>query len=310
MREEKIDFNKSIRSNRKKKSEPRQVTVSKYQTSTRFDFDKLKTALDNCLLKSNDEFGIIKLTYLEENNTARALFGLVGEMIFRKVNYLSREIDEYTMEGVLKKTFLVEYYKQSDSNIGFFTYGDPKYFNKAQEKHKYGFSQSIEAELVEFGYEKTRDVFLENKTTLQSIRYKPNGQEYYGDTDYATVENKRKHNGWKRLDCNAEIIKEILSNKSILLDDFRGTIEVENPFFKDGKHGAEFKLSQKGTLTLFLPELKLSHTSINDIEFENKLYDIVKATYKRIIGEDWLNNSYNETSSIEQIAMDFINEFS
>ena len=306
MSEEQIDFNKFIRSNRKKKSEPRRVTISKYQTSTRFDFGKLKAALDNCLLKSNDEFGIIKLTYLEEENTARALFGLVGEITFRKVNHSSREIDEYTMEGVLKKTFLVEYYKQPDGNIGFFTYGDPKYFNKVQEKHKYGFSESIKAELVEFGYEKTRDVCLKFKTTLQSIRYKPNGQEYYGDTDSATVENKRKLSGWKSLDCKAGIIKEILSNDNILLDDFQGTIEVDSPFFNNEKHGAEFKLSQKGTITLFLPELKISSMNVDDTDFENKLYDVVKATYKRIIGEDWLNNSYNETSSVEQTIMDFI----
>jgi hypothetical protein len=307
MSEEKIDFNKFIRSNRKKKSEPRQVTVSKYQTFTRFDFGKLKTALDKCFLKSNEEFGIINLTYLEEENTARALFGLVGELTFRKVNYLSRKIDEYIMDGILKKTFLVEYFKQPDGNIGFFTYGDPKYFKKVQEKHKVGFDKPIEAELTEFGYEKTREVCLNFNTTLKSIRYEPNNHKYYGNTDSAAVENKRKHGGRKNLDYNAEIIKEILSNENILLDDFEGTIEINDPSVKNRKYVVEFKLSQKGTITLFLPELKLSSVSIDDIEFENKLYDVVKTTYKNIVGEEWLNSSSIETLSPEQAIIGFIN---
>lgn len=302
--QEDLDFNRYIQKDKKKKSDPRQVTICKYKTSENFDNQLLNKVIKKCYLKANDEFGIIKES-IDDDKKMRALFALIGEITFRIANISNRTIDNYTMQGVLKRSFLVEYYEQENNKLGFFTYGDSKLFNKVQEKHKIGFGKSIDAELVEFGYDRTRDICLNFNNVLKLIRYEPHGQEDYGNTDLATLKKTNAH-GEKTLDNKAKIVEEILSNKNIFLDAFEGYIDSVDPEITTEK--IRFKLSKTGTITLFLPELKLSrYTFLDEIDAENKLYDFVKKTYIQIVDEDWISMNSDIQLTQQEIDMFFDN---
>jgi hypothetical protein len=299
--QEYLDFNQYIQLNKKARSEPKQVTVCKYKTNENFNIQLLSKAIKQCYLKANDEFGIIKES-ISDDKKMRALFALIGETTFRRANITNRSIDNYVMQGALKCSFLVEYYEQENNKLGFFTYGDSKYFNKVQEKHKIGFGKSIDAELVEFGYDRTRDICLKFKNALKLVRYEPHGQEDYGNTDSATLKKTNTY-GKKTLDNQAKIVKDVLFNKDISLDTFEGYIDSIDP--KITTKNIHFKLSKTGSITLFLPELKLSNAKwLTEIEAENKLYDFVKKSYTQIISEDWISMSGNVQPAQQEIDID------
>jgi len=314
-----LDFNEFISLERKQKSSgiKRQVTISKYATVLNFNFEKIIEAIRHCKIRKNDDFGVIDIRDSKEHELVakesditelnvgtewiRALFGVIGENSFRRLNHENLHIEQYIMKEVLKETFLVEYFQQG-GNLCFLTYGGSENYKKIEQKHKIGFGKDLNAEPIEFEYDKVRQICLSFKEELSSIDYIPKGQPDYGDADLASLKTKQK----KFLKSDAKLIKETLEKPEILIQNFEAWHSIENHFF--GKEiRLKFKFSKNGHVTIYIPEM-LFKKHLPEIDFENTFYDIIRGAYAEITDWEYLptNSHPFQKNTGDQLLIDFI----
>lgn len=311
------DFNEFISLERKQKSSgiKRTVTISKYATALPFNFENIMEAIRRCQIRKHEDFGIINIrdsknsdlskkeSKITEMNVGtewiRGLFGVIGEIPFRRLDYETLHIEQYILKGMLKETFLVEYYQQG-GHLCFLTYGGSDKSNKIEQKHKIGFGKELNAEPIEFEYDKVREICLSFKEQLSSIDYIPKGQPDYGDADLASLKTKQK----KILKFDAKLIRETLEKPEILIQNFEAWHSIENHFF--GKEiRLKFKFSKNGHITIYVPEISFKKY-LPEIEFENIFYDIIRSAYAEITDWEYLPTNDYQQKNTEQLLLDFI----
>ena len=149
-----LDFQQIIKPQRKPNIDVgRQITVTHYRTRIGFDSEMIESALQKCKLRPSDDIGMINLRSLRENSEpgnkttedgtidldvgqdwVRSLFGIIGEKGFRWLDLKTRNIYEYIITGTLNETFLVEFYRNIDNEVRFFTYGGSRYGDRINRK--------------------------------------------------------------------------------------------------------------------------------------------------------------------------------
>lgn len=321
-----IDFRRYIKFSRRSSSEvERQVTVCRYRTSIEFDHQKILAAVKRCELKPEDDLGIINwYTSTDsipdqqettkdldkdeaESSTVgrewvRALFGFISNKYFRWLDLESRAIYEFMIEGVLSSTFLTEYFRNSEDELEFLTYGGSQYEERIKAKHRNCFRMIFGAQLMEFTYDFVRSICLrpECRATLKEIVYAPSGEAGYGTVDESSMKSKYTN----IIDPRAERVKEILENPKILISEFTAKVTMEHPLVYDPVT-IRFRLTKRGRVTLYLPQIEFVRP-LTDVERENKLYEIVRKAYGHIT-----DNSVLEVDAVgqqkgvsHQLAMD------
>jgi len=315
-----IDFNEFISLERKQKTSgiERQITISRYATALDFNFEAVHEAIQRCKIRTNDDFGVIQVRTSKDNESTtktdssivelnigsewiRALFGVIGETSFRRLNFESWHIDEYVIRGILKETFLVEYYQQN-GKLWFLTYGGSKDSNKIEIKHKMGFKDPLRAEAIESDYETVRETCLSFKDRLSNITYVPKGQPDYGDADSASLKTKHK----KTLNTNAKLIREILQKPEILLREFEAWHTIKSDFIEE-EIRLKFKFSKTGRVTLYVPEIPFIK-SLSQIDFEDRFYTIIRGTYAEITAGWECTPASNLAENSEQLLMGFVED--
>ena len=311
-----INFNEFISFGQKKNNSgvKRQITICNYATELKFDFREILQAVHNCRIRRNEEFGVINIrnseylikednNYITELDTGkewvRALFGIIGDIPFQRLDDSLSNIEQYIIKGMLKDTFLIEYYQQS-GNLCFLTYGGSDKSSKIEQKHAIGFKECLNSELVEFENDTVREICLSFKKELSSLEYFPEGQPDYGDARSATLKAKPK----KILKSDAKLIRETLENPKIIINNFEANYILENDFFTKAIK-MNFKFSRSGSVTIHVPEVSFQKY-LPEIDFENKFYEIIRSVYSKIT--DWKYTKQNiyqlKDDKMNQILLD------
>jgi hypothetical protein len=212
----------------------------------------------------------------------RALFGLIGDGYFRWLDSETRDIYEYAIRGVLKETFLTEYYANASKELEFLTYGGSQHEAQITTKHERCFGLSLHAQLMEFDYDFVRSICLkpEFKYTLKRIVYLPRGRADYGTVEKAFMQSKYRN----VIDPDAERVKDILEDPDVLIDEFTARLVISTSETRSSIT-IRFDFTKRGRITLYLPEIEF-WKQMSQIEFENRFYDIVRMAYFRITGLD------------------------
>lgn len=303
----------------------RQVTVARYRTYSTFNFDQVQTAAQKCSIKASDDFGVIGVRTSEDRvdsddptqdpehirldigeKWVRALYALIGDRPFRWLDFETKDIFEYLIEGVLDETFLIEYYQDKRGELRFLTYGGSRYSERINSKHRFGFGMQFAAIQEEFSHNFIRKAcsrpeFIRN---LKRISYDPEGEAGYGTVETASMKTKYQN----VIDPDARRVKEILENHKILVNEFVSKFSMYSPFVS-GDLSMRFEISVNGRVILYLPEIKFPRP-LTEIEREDIFYEIVRSAYAFIIDRT-TSDSYDEFSIAippGQLLFDFLQD--
>jgi hypothetical protein len=321
-----IDFRQFLRLERKSRSEvERQVTVARYRVRVSFDFARIEQALNACKLRASDEVGMLDIRTSRNHDTTgqetmpmesqkdegdqdwiRSLFGVIGEKRFRWFDFDTRSIYEGLISGTLQETFMVEFYKNIKNELNFLTYGGVRYGSRIIQKLQDCFRSGLVAERDYFDYPYLRSTIARDdfRLTLKRIDYSPEGQDDYGTVDQASMRTRYSN----IIDPDAQRIKEILENERILIQEFgaRSSLYVDEV---RQVVAFRFEMSRNGLVTIFLPEIEFPRP-MQDIEFENEYYKVVRRIYSFITGTVPIRPAaYNSNDILaDQLVMEFLRD--
>ncbi|MDI3486238.1 MAG: hypothetical protein PWQ50_1458 [Methanolobus sp.] len=258
----------------------RTLSIIRYETKYAYDSIKISEHFKKNILKAGKDFGCIDIQ--DNESSIHTLFAKMGNRRHTTATfdsntreYLSRY--SFKLKNLIVSTIHVDNFPGKNNNLNLLVFNGGNIKNDLLfSQYRFFLGKSLPQKMTLNESELRRLCFEKFQKNLSDISFNPVKEKEFGNTRKAEYKSDPEN----ILDPNAEKIKELQENKTIIINGFESSIISTHNYLAQN-YEINFSVDINGKIELTFPKLKWI-----DIESEQDMeiyfYDFAKKIYDEI----------------------------